>query len=594
MQKTVLAVAIIFLLATAVAGAVTLDKNIEYVPNRIVVNFQPSIGALSIDYTNGLATTGVQEIDQLNTKYSAYDMYRLFPGSIDEDLKYFYVIRFDQDPHLIKCLSEYENISVAEHVEPIGIHKVLVTPNDPSYSSQWHLPKVSAPAAWDIEQGSQYVILGIPDTGVDWDHPDLEDNIWINILEDRNGNGQFDNYSYGSGGDLDNVDNDGNGYVDDVVGWDFVNNPSGSCTDSDCDNEDNDPMDYMGHGSHCSGIAAAVTNNSTGVAGMNWESAIMCLRVGYGNWWGGQVEMDFCAAAFNYAANKGTRILSCSWGNSNTGGFGTAVTNAINNGATVFVAAGNDNDEYASYLCSRSDVVAVAATDQNDYKASFSSYGTWVDCSAPGVDIYSTMYNNTYTDMDGTSMACPLTAGLGALITAQNMSITPEQVRQKIYDTCDDIDGINPSYAGKLGYGRINAYEALLGGGTVDPDIELTFTPENHPITINPPATFYYDISLDNNTDTTIYLDCWTMLTLPNNNPYGPLNLYYNVSFGPNSTYFVNNAAQFVPGYAMTGYYLFWGKVGDYPSNCVDSSYFNFRVISLALGGESGDWYSSG
>ncbi|MCP4632912.1 MAG: T9SS type A sorting domain-containing protein [candidate division Zixibacteria bacterium] len=111
-------------------------------------------------------------------------------------------------------------------------------------------------------------------------------------------------------------------------------------------------------------------------------------------------------------------------------------------------------------------------------------------------------------------------------------------------------------------------------------DVEVTFTPRNAPITVPRTGSFRYDIEVKNNTDTTAYVDCWTMLTLPNQNPYGPVNLYYDVEFGPNSTTQYNNVGQWIPGYAMLGYYLFWGFVGDYPSNPIDSSYFNFTVIT--------------
>ncbi|GEM_PF-1548006 len=587
-------IAVLFIVSSASAGYLISGKN--YVPNRIVVNFHPEVGQLTIDKSSGAALTGIYSVDELNVKYSAYDMYRLFPGSKDEDMKYYYVIRFNNPGDLEGMLSDYASLEPVEHTEPISIEPLYVEPNDPSYGNQWHLPQVHAPEGWDIEKGDPNVVIAIPDTGVDWDHPDLADHIWINSGEDLNGNHHFDNYPANQGGDIDNIDNDNNGYVDDVLGWDWVNNAGIFCTDADCDNEDNNPMDYVGHGTHCSGIAAAVTDNDIGVAGLDWNGTIMPLRIGYQYLWIlGVVQMDWAASAINYATEKGAKVISCSWGSENTGGIGAAVDNAVAHGVLIFSAAGNSNNQQASYLCSREDVISVAATDQDDHKASFSSYGTWVDVSAPGVHIYSTVFNNSYTYFDGTSMASPLAAGLAGLVYSRHPDWNNSQVAQRIFESCDNIDDINPNYAGKLGYGRINAYNAVQGGGTT-PDVSLNFVPENPPIEIHAPGTFYYDIAVTNNEDHTVNLDCWTMLTLPNGNVYGPLDLYHDVPFAGNHTTTYDNVAQYVPSDAPIGTYTFWGYIGDYPTQYSYSS-FNFTVLSSAGDENSQDswvWKSSG
>ena len=198
---------------------------------------------------------------------------------------------------------------------------------------------------------------------------------------------------------------------------------------------------------------------------------VMCCRVGHSAKYQGQevgfVSMAAAASAFYYAANNGAKVASCSWGSSNSGGLGTAVTYFINAGGLVFKAAGNSNNQTADYLCSRSDVYSVAATDQNDKKASFSSYGTWVDISAPGNAIYSTYHNHAAPSSDyvaslsGTSMATPLVASVAGAVWSKNPTWTRTQVWDKVRTTTDSIDALNPSYAGKLGSGRVNLQKAV-------------------------------------------------------------------------------------------------------------------------------------
>jgi PKD repeat protein len=182
--------------------------------------------------------------------------------------------------------------------------------------------------------------------------------------------------------------------------------------------------------------------------------------------------MDFAAEAFYYAADNDARIVSCSWGSSNTGGIAAAIDYFLASGGMVFHAAGNDGNENQDYLASRSDIINVAATDTLDCKADFSNYGTWVDISAPGTDIWSSYHDHDdpagdyVAPIDGTSMACPLAASVAALIWSQNLGWTAAQVETKLLESVDDIYalGCNSAYAGKLGSGRVNAFLAVSGG----------------------------------------------------------------------------------------------------------------------------------
>lgn len=448
------------------------------VPDVITIELKPGITLpANIEQAE---STGISSIDDLTSRFEVIGMRQLFrkarpPSNRNSvDMSRFYKVQFPDKFSALEVIAAFLQNPYIESAEAIGIHPVYPTiPNDLAinspYDYQWNFynfgqtingnpgtadADVYAAEAWDLTHGSSSVKLAIVDTGVDWDHPDLggsspytEGNIYINLTEYNGSNG---------------ADDDSNGYVDDIRGWDWVDGASPAATGEDKDTPDNDPMDFQGHGTHCAGIASAITNNGIGVAGLGWSCQIMALRVG----WelpsgGGVVRMDFCAEAIYYATNMGATAINCSWGSSNSGGIAAAVDYAIANGVLVVVAAGNDNSETQSYLASRGDCIDVAGTNNDDIRYSNSNYGTWVDVSAPGVYITSTYPDDVYAAATGTSMAAPHVVGLAGLLKSYYPSITTREIKQRIYHTTDNIDTINPSYAGKLGSGRINAYKAL-------------------------------------------------------------------------------------------------------------------------------------
>jgi PKD repeat protein len=498
-MKTCLTVFLVLFLLSAVASADGIKKVdqphgipsfVGYVPDRFIVVMKPDVGELNVQTTaRAVAHIGELEFDKISDRFAVSSIEKQFPGSERKsaELTRYHKVTIEAGT-LEDALEAYRNHPMVERVEPIGIHAMYATPSDFYYSYQWHLNQTSdhdidAPEAWDIEAGSTAIILAILDSGTRYYHPDLggvnaspsnpgasRGNMWINTAE-LNGSAS--------------VDDDGNGYVDDWIGYDFIQSTTSCWSGEDCSTKDNDPRDFNGHGTHTSGIFGMLTNNGYGMCGVagGWGSGsqteygngvkIMPLRMGYSyNYLGqeyGVVLMDAAAEAFYYAADNGAKIASCSWGSSNTGGIGTAATYFLNSGGIIFVAAGNDGAEVSpDYLNGRGDCISVAATDENDNGASFTTYGTWVDICAPGNNIYSTYHDHTdpntnyWAAMGGTSMATPMAAGVGALIWSQNPSWTAAQVKSQLYSSADNIDAyLSSKYIGKMGAGRINAYNAV-------------------------------------------------------------------------------------------------------------------------------------
>jgi thermitase len=289
-----------------------------------------------------------------------------------------------------------------EYAEPNYYLHATYTPNDPYFSSRQYGPqKIQAPQAWDITEGSGAKIA-IVDTGVQSNHPDLAGKV--------------------------------------VGGWDFVDN-------------DSTPQDGNGHGTHCAGIAAAVTNNSTGIAGTAPKASILAVRVlnnsGSGTW-------TAVANGITYAADQGADVISLSLGGTvGNSGLQQAVDYAWSKGSVVVAAAGNAGTTAPNYPAYYSNAIAVASTDQNDNKSSFSTYGSWVDVAAPGSSIYATYPTSTYASLSGTSMATPHVAGVAGLLASQGRSAS--NIRAAIENTADKISGTG-SYWAK---GRVNAYKAV-------------------------------------------------------------------------------------------------------------------------------------
>lgn len=380
------------------------------------------------------------------------------------DTRYIKLLSAREDFDPIAAAGELTATGLFRAVSPNWRHQLFVLPNDSYLSSQWYIDSpgggdISLPEAWDVEQGDAGTVIAIVDTGVDWSHPDLNANCWQNPGEIAD-NG---------------LDDDGNGYVDDVHGW-------------DCGNSDGDPrpdpyfelgIDVGFHGTHCAGIASATTNNGTGVAGAGWNCRIMGLKLTGA---GGSFTTAAVTAAFLYAIDEGADVISMSFGGTyqDFGFMQSLVDDATVAGIVCVAACGNNNTSEVMYPAGLDNVLSVAATNESNQRASFSTYGAWVDVAAPGEHIWSTICQNyefdfmtallfmlsygwdginPYMYSDGTSMACPLVAGVCALVRSAAPSFTAEEVAQRIIDTGDIV-----AYDQPIGV-KVNAFTAVDGLG---------------------------------------------------------------------------------------------------------------------------------
>ncbi len=388
------------------------------------------------------------ETDKTNKKL--YEKYRL--GD-------YYVVDFsskgisflEKVKNLILETNLFDNAEFDYKIQP------LYSPDDPKLFLQWAFPIIKADVAWDISKGSKNVKIVVDDTGVDWKHEDLVDNLWQNLGEDADGDGHVIEFINGEWqfdpGDINGNDDDGDGLVDDFIGWNFYSNSN--------DPEPDPNQDGYYHGTHVAGISSAVSDNSIGIASVAFSASIVASR----SYW-----ISNSANALQWAADMGFDIFNMSWGTtSDLSYLRSAINYAHDAGVLLVAAAGNDasSDSTVNWPAAYSNVIAVAATNRNDQHSYYTNYGTWVDIAAPGGDyyvdpmIYSTMPDNSYDYLQGTSMASPMLASVAALVKSANPFLSNDNIRDILFSTADSIDD-TLYQQGLLGAGRVNAYRAVL------------------------------------------------------------------------------------------------------------------------------------
>ena len=403
----------------------------------VLVGFRPGIsinlglqnlqtGESSLTVT--LADIGVQSIEPTFPTTNGL----LFNAARHDnvDLSRIYRLRLSPGTDILSAIQTLKENPAVAYAEPDYLAHITTTPNDPIYGDQWALTLINTPAAWDVTTGTTDVVIAVVDSGLDISHPDLSAQIWTNPGEVA-GN---------------NLDDDSNGYIDDLHGWNFVNNNS-------------DLSDNTGHGTAVGGIIAATTNNNAGIAGLCWHCRLMVVKVVQ---MGGIANYSDIAAGVVYAAQKGAKVINISLGGDiDSITLKTAIASASQT-AVIVAGVGNNNSNDLFYPAAYSDyVLAVAGTTQTDTKVNTSSYGTWVDVSAPGEAIATTFSGGVYGITSGTSLAASFVSGLSGLLFSQHPDWSPNQVRTQIIQTTDNIDSLNSGYTGQLGTGRLNAGKAV-------------------------------------------------------------------------------------------------------------------------------------
>lgn len=453
----------------------------ERVPGILIIKIADAVKAQVVAEKNSVSL-GIPGIDRELLEQRAEQIRPLFPVSkmksatvASQELGMYYIARFPESVDLDSLYSSFAELASIESIEFDCVVSALSVPNDPMFGSQWSLEHISghdidATEAWSITAGSDEVVLAHVDTGVLYDHEDLRDNIWINPSEDLDGDGIVMDAD-----DIDSLDNDGNGYIDDLIGWDFVDGVSDVWDGEDGAIQDNDPRDFNGHGTHTAGTIAAVTNNGVGVAGVaggfgSGGCRIMCLRIGYSRrtFTGDEVPvttMSIVAQAFHYAAANGATAINYSFQSGLGGGVEAAADFVTASGSLIVAGAGNSANTAFGYLPWRSDVLTVASVDSGGHRSWFTSYGRPVDLTAPGEQILSTSsdhYTPGYQSRSGTSTSAPLVTGLIGLVRSVNPTITRGEIITVLQNASDDLDSLNPGYESALGIGRINAHRSVM------------------------------------------------------------------------------------------------------------------------------------
>jgi gliding motility-associated-like protein len=466
------------------------------VPGRLIMKFKPEAYEQAAQFQPAMRTQGITAatktlsvglptIDALNQKYKATQMRRLFPCAGKHEAKhqqyglhFWYEISIDESFSPDEAAEIYGNDANIEWAEPVPVinraggasefdtenPQPLADgfPNDPSYNRQWHYENtgqsggtagidIRLPQAWEKTKGDPKVIVAVVDGGVDYTHEDLKDNMWINEGEEPD-NGR---------------DDDNNGYIDDIHGYNFLSGGGPVITKDD-------------HGTHVAGTIAATTNNGIGVAGIaggdgqNRGVRIMsCQAIK-------EETSSNIQAAIVYAADNGAVILQNSWGL--TSGHSQSIRNAISyfireagsydgaamKGGIAIFSAGNDNTSVQQYPAAYEEVIAVTAINHSGRRASYSNYGGWTDIAAPGGEsgtgrVLSTISNNQYGFMQGTSMACPHVSGIAALVLSRmgSETYTPEMLRERLLITARPLPNEPRYITGEMGVGLIDASQAL-------------------------------------------------------------------------------------------------------------------------------------
>lgn len=432
-RRVFLTLTLLFSLAAPASGQV--HDMVPRAPKELLVRFKENIAELE---RNKLLTRHGTARSLRMTRRNGLRAHAAIPSG----LRHTRLLKLQTDEQVETALAELSRNPAVESVEPNQPLRLFNVeprfPNDFEFENLYGLHNtgkhvgtpgadIKAPEAWTITTGSKNVIVAVIDTGIDYFHEDLRDNIWTN-QDEIPGNG---------------LDDDRNGYIDDFYGYDFVT-------------QDQDPMDDHMHGTHVAGTIGARGDNQIGVVGVCWEVSLMALKA-FDERGGGTLAEAL--EAIDYAIANGARVINASWGvGEKSRALEDAMLEAEKNGVLIVAAAGNERTDDPAFPASIETVLAVAATDASDFRAGFSNHGNWVDLSAPGADILSTVLDGDYDRSSGTSMAAPHVTGVAALLLSKNPQLSPPELRSILVNTTDFILADTFRITGS---GRLNAYNAL-------------------------------------------------------------------------------------------------------------------------------------
>ncbi len=448
MRRILFLVVPLLLIVPASVQAGQLRAGQTYVPREVIVKFKNGDrGAIAAFSQDGRVLPGHQvPLSRLKARYGLEEGRPIESQGHSEPC---YRLKTDRDiPALCAELNADPDV---EYAQPNYIYRPCREPNDPEFPNQYAHQLIQMAQAWDITTGSRDVVIAVIGTGVDVNHPDLKANIWTNKKEIP-GN---------------HLDDDKNGYVDDIYGWNFGDR------NNDVTPEKKgglfDLYSENGHETNVAGVIGGVGNNGQGVSGVNWQCSLMALRLSL------SYTSEEVAAALDYATANGARVVNMSFGGDVFGPEGdplvkAAVDHAYAKGLLLVASAGNSYSSRPTYPASYYNVLSVASTDGEDKKTDHSSFGPWVDIAAPGTDIVTTDLGGEYIATAGTSFSSPYVAGVAGLLLAHRPKLTAMQVRAILENTTDPLQyGDMDPNVGYAGTGRVNAYQALLGADRAYP-----------------------------------------------------------------------------------------------------------------------------
>lgn len=422
----------------------------NYAPGEVIVKYKDNVIGLGnkVIVNNKLIVYG--DVDKPIEKEKIVDDYQI------------YNLKFEENSDVFIIADKYRKMKEVEYAEPNFIMESFFVPNDTNYNLLYWTKNINVENAWNLTKGNKNVKIAILDTGVDWNHPDLSDNIW-NSTD-----------SCSTSFDINN-----NGYKGDCRGYDFtdinvINYINAGYTlveGEDYNTTDNDPMDFDGHGTHTAGIAGAVGNNNLGVIGVCLNCSIMPVRSGFNIITSsgssiGSLEVDDVVSAIYYSADNNADVISMSFGGSDSESVRDAIEYAYNKGSILVSSAGNSGSNNKQYPCGYDEVICVASVNSDDSPSGYSNYGDWVDLATPGAGILSTNFDDSYVSLSGTSMSTPMVSGMIGLIK-NIFDKNQTEILKSLKDTGTPIN-----FSGTI-INKTDVYSAILSLDNISPYVNL-------------------------------------------------------------------------------------------------------------------------